>query len=236
MRAIRTSALPAFLLLSGWSVCAAASPKSPPASSESGSSPYSTASRGGQAAAPVPVKHLNLRSDSAVVIYGPDNELGTATVEEAMKIRDLPYDRTPVNDRADLKNLELLPALKAAGMVTPEGRVGLPVISIDGRLYGKEEFLAGLSELPLTNVWDQSTSYIYVYGPPDCVFVQKGQEELEANGFQYEYRNVNDPRYRPRFEALLRAYGFKAFLWPMLEINGRLFSKPSPDVVRTNYR
>lgn len=194
------------------------------------------ASRGWFSSAPVARKTATLRTESTILIYGPS---GTATgmAEEALKFRGFTKSVVvPVDTTDQFQELGMVPALRAAGLVNSKGVVNFPFIDVDGELYSHEALLAGLSQFPLSDVREHPTPYITIYGPADCPFTRQGREELDANGIPYVVRDVNDPRYQPRFEALVRAYDFKSYAWPMIDINGKMFSKPSLDVVRGNYR
>lgn len=248
MTAIKTFVILALLLWGGYSGWKAVFPAVPRASiTDTDSShaeavgqhatiasmpPRAKVRRGWFAAAPT----MHLRPDSAILIYGPENDISTKTTEEALRIRGLSQGVIiPVGSSEQFQNLGMTEALKAAGLVDARGNVNLPFISVDGDLYSIEALVAGLSQLPLTNVRERAAPYIIIYGPPGCPYIQQAKEELDANSIPYEVRDVNDPQYRPHFEALIRAYGFKKFDWPMLDINGRMLSRPSIEVVRTNY-
>ena len=248
MTAIKTFVILALLLWGGYSGWKAVFPAVPRASMPGTDSPHAEAvgrlatkasipprtkaSRGWFSAAPT----MHLRPDSAILIYGPENDISTKITEEALRIRGFSQGVIiPVGSIEQFQDLGITEALKAAGLVDAKGNASLPFISVDGDLYSIGALVAGLSRLPLTNVRERATPYIIIYGPADCPYIQQEKEELDANSIPYEVRNVNDPRYQPHFEALIRAYDFKNIDWPMLDINGRMFSKPSIEVVRTNY-
>lgn len=249
MTAIKTFVILAVLLWGGCSVWKAAFPAvprasmsgtdSPPAeavgqpAAKASMPPRAKAGRGWFSAAPT----MRLRPDSAILIYGPENDISTKTMEEALRIRGFSQGVViPVESGEQFQELGMTEALKSAGLVDAKGNATLPFISVDGELYSADALAAELSKLPLTNVRERETPYIVVYGITGCPYTKAGQDELDAAGIPYEFRDVNDPRYRPHFKALLYAYDFKYIYWPVLDINGRMFSKPSIEVVRSNYR
>ena len=249
MTAIKTFVILALVFWGGYGVWKAVFPAAPQASTPSTDSQHAEAvgrfatkastpprakvSRSWFSAAPA----MHLRPDSAILIYGPENDISTKTTEEALRIRGLSQGViVPVENSQQFQDLGITEALKNAGLVDAKGIASLPFISVDGDLFSIKALVAGLSELPLTNVRQRATPYITIYGPAGCPYIQKEKEELDANGIPYEVRDVNDPRYQPHFEALIRAYDFKNIDWPMLDISGRMFSRPSIEVVRTNYR
>lgn len=177
-----------------------------------------------------------LTPGAAVRLYGPAGALVTRMTEEALRIRGFAGAVVPVDSFIPLRSMGMEPRIRAAGLVDADGNIDLPFAEVDGKLYSYEDLVAGLSRLPLTNVRERATPYVFVYGPPDCPYTKQGLDVLDAHGIPYEYRDVNDPRYQPRFEVLVRAYGFKEVLWPVLEINGVLYSKPPLEVVQVALR
>lgn len=225
------------LLWGGYSAWKAAFSEVPRAPIAAKGAPNTEARRGWFSTAPVARKTVALRPDSTILIYGPEKHRSTKIAEEVLRIRGFSQSVViPVENIDQFHELGITEALKTAGLVDAKGGADMPFISVDGELYSVAALSEGLSQLPLTNVRERETPYIIIYGPANCPYTQQGREELDANSIPYEVRDVNDPRYQPHFEALVRAYDFKYINWPMLDINGRMFSKPSIEVVRTNYR
>lgn len=247
MNAISNLVLAALILWGGYNGWKAAFRKAPHIAAESNGARGSNMakdkviqrtedSRSWFSSAPVALKLATFRPDSTILIYG-QNDINAKMTEETLRFKGFSKSvLIPIESINQFQDLGIAPALTAAGLVNSRGATSLPFYSVDGQLYSQSAFEAGLAQLPLTKVRERETPYITIYGPAGCPFTLQGRQELDANGFQYEVRDVNDPRYRPRFEALVRAYEFKTILWPMIDISGRLFSKPSIENVRENYR
>ena len=172
-----------------------------------------------------------------IIMYGPENDPAIQTAKELLKFKGLSCSLIPINAWADVQALKIADNLKDAGMVGPNGDVSLPFFTVGGKFVKSEKFFTSLEKLPFTDIVESRDPYIIVYGVQGCSFTFSKLRELDDNKLRYEFRDVNDPRYRPRFDALLRAHKVSDYKWPIMDVSGHfLTTNPSIEQIREWYR
>ena len=174
-------------------------------------------------------------ASSVIVLYGPEEGRDTYRMLEALKLRGLSGSVVSVGNLDDIKALDLLEKAQAAG-VESGGSFSLPFASVDGQLYSRQAMDEALAALPISHPRLQEGPYIIVYGAGNCSIEAGLIRQLDDNGFPYEFHNVNEPRYVARLDAFRDVLGDRVAQLPVYEINGQMFSQPSIEVVRENYR
>jgi hypothetical protein len=177
---------------------------------------------------------LDLKSN--IVMYADGDDHTARTVMELLKLKKLLCGFVPVKNMQDIVALKMMERLKDAGIASSDGNsVSTPYFSIDGKLVRHEKFMALLARLPLPYSEEYPYAYIVVYGIPGCGFTYSGIRELEDNNLKYEFRDVNDPRYRPRFDALMAARDIKSIDWPVMDVSGHILVKPPIETILKYY-
>gem|GEM_PF-4189294 len=178
----------------------------------------------------------DLTPETKITFYGPPGSDTTQILNELIKFRGLSANPVPVNSIEDINSLRIMDRLIDAGVADSPDQVNLPFLLVEDRFVTYDEFLKALEKLPLSNVFESPYPYMVVYGVQNCPYSLTAIRELESSGLKYELRDVNDPRYRARFSALLLAHKKTFVEWPVMDVNGHLLIKPSMDEVRRYYR
>jgi hypothetical protein len=131
----------------------------------------------------------------------------------------------------DIKALNILDRLKSDGVTDGED-ISIPFFNVNGKFVSEKKFLSTLKGMAIVDIRESPDPYIHVYGVEGCGFAQRGMRELDNNGLPYEFRDVNDPRYRGRFGALMQVSGVSSYEWPVIDVNGHVLINPAADEVK----
>ena len=76
--------------------------------------------------------------------------------------------------------------------------------------------------------------YVIVYGPKKCPPTKNFVTAMKKMGLNHVFKDVNGEG-RAEFEKRMTLSRIKRYGFPMVDVNGHLLSKPTPEVVRQWY-
>ena len=180
-----------------------------------------------------------LTSGMPIVLYAYAGDVGGQVAELSLQFRGLPYKTVLFQNLDELLALNITGQLKKAGIATgSDGNetISFPFFTVNDDLWSYEQIKKSLAELPPTNVRESSAPYIVVYGVEGCPYSLSKVRELEENKLLYELRDVNDPHYQLRFQALLELNKVTHIDWPVVDVSGHLLVRPTLEEIRKYYQ
>ncbi len=172
-------------------------------------------------------------TDKPIVLHGPRDYHELKVAEELLRIKGFDYEIEPIEVKT-LTSSDLFERMKGAGLVS--GNTASLPAEVGGELVSYELLFDALQQHPNMALREKDRSYIVVYGPRNCPKTDRVTSGLKQASLPYEYRDVNDSRYRHRFEARLRTFEQKEFDWPLVDVNGQLAFAPTIEDIRASYR
>ena len=172
-----------------------------------------------------------LTSKTQVLVYGPSE--GTQLILELLHMKGLSARLVPVNTWEEVLSIGIK-RLQDAGIVSG-GNASLPFYSVDGKLVTQEKFTKAIENIPAGDLRESPAPYVVVYGLEGCGFTLSGRRKLDDNNIPYEFRDVNESRNQPHFQALMQISKITTITWPVMDISGHILVNPSIEDIMKYY-